>query len=340
MTRRSWIGIAMVSSLLSACASGGPMDSLDPQGPIATDIDGLFRLTLNIATVIFVLVTGALLYASIRFRDRGDRTPEPKQVEGNARFEVIWTVIPVLILASIAVPTVDRIFKYTSCADDALHIEVTGHQWWFEYNYPDDGFSTANVLVMPTDTEICLDMSSNDVIHNYWVPKLNGKRYLVPGQATVLLLRADEPGEYWGQCAEFCGLSHAKMRARVIAMTPDDYADWLTSQQRPASMPAEGTIEQEGMNLFLGGQCVSCHNISGATASNPALATGSIYGPDLTHFSSRDVFAGATLNHDDPGAIESWIDNPPLIKPGSFMPNIDLTQQEIEALAAYLRSLD
>lgn len=340
MTRRSWIGIAMASSLFTACASGGPMDSLDPKGPIATDIDGLFRLTLNIATVIFVLVTGALLYAAIRFRDRGDRTPEPKQVEGNARLEVIWTVIPVLILASIAVPTVDRIFKYTSCADDALHIEVIGHQWWFEYTYPDDGFSTANVLVMPTDTEICLDMSSDDVIHNYWVPKLNGKRYLVPGQDTVLLLRADEPGEYWGQCAEFCGLSHAKMRARVIAMTPDDYGAWLTEQQRPASVPVEGTIEQQGMDLFLGGQCVSCHNISGVTADNPALTAGAIYGPDLTHFSSRDVFAGAVLNHGDPNAIEDWIDNPPLVKPGSFMPNIDLTQQEIEALAAYLRSLD
>lgn len=314
------------------------MDSLDPKGPIAEDIDGLFKLTLYIATAIFVFVQGGLLYATIRFRDKGDETPEPKQIEGNARLEVIWTVIPVLILASIAVPTVDRIFKYTACADDALHIEVVGHQWWFEYNYPDEGFRTANTLVIPTNTEICLDMSSDDVIHNFWVPKLNGKRYLVPGQDTILLLETPIADEYWGQCAEFCGLSHAKMRARVIALEPDDYAAWLTEQQQPALLPAEGTLAAEGMELFTNRECAACHNITGTNDLDVTVA--GIYGPDLTHFADRTVFAGAVLNHGDTNAIENWIDNPPLIKPGSFMPNVDLTQQEVDALAAYLRGLD
>jgi len=334
--------LAGFALFVSACSSGGPLDSLDPQGPIAEDIDGLFRLTLYIAIAIFVLVQGGLLYALVAYRAREGR-PEPKQTHGNAKLEVVWTVIPVIILASIAVPTVERIFEYTECAPDAKHIEVIGHQWWFEYNYADEGITTANVLVIPTDTQICLDMTSEDVIHNFWIPKLNGKRYLIPGQDTVLLLEAPDPGEYWGHCAEFCGLSHAKMRARVQAYDPADYDAWVDEQLGVAVQPAEGSLEAQGQEIFLAGQCVACHNIDGVNELAGAIGAdllGNGIGPDLTHFASRNVFAGATLELAEPGTLESWLANPPEVKPGSFMPNLNLTADEIDALAAYLRSLD
>lgn len=322
--------------VLSACSNGGPLDSLDPRGPIAQDIDGLFKLTLYIATAIFILVQGAILVAAVLFRDRPGRQ-EPKQIHGNAKLEVIWTVIPVLILAAIAVPTVERIFKYTECAPDAMVVDVIGHQWWFEYQYTDYDIITANTLVIPTDTEICLHMTSDDVIHNYWIPKLNGKRYLVPGQETLLLLEASEPGEYWGHCAEFCGLSHALMRARVDAMPMADFVAWAEAQEAPAQPASDGTLQAEGEALFLGAEgltCATCHNVDGINN------LGDPVGPDLTHFASRSAFAGATMELDEPGEIERWLANPPEVKPGSFMNNFDLTQAQIDALAAWLRSLE
>ena len=330
--RRALLVLVGLTLLLAACSNGGNLDSLDPQGPIAKDIDGLFRMTLYIATAIFIFVQAAILVAVFAFRDR-EGAKEPKQTHGNAKLEVIWTVIPVVILAAIAVPTVQRIFKYTDCSSDAMHVNVVGHQWWFEYEYADYDIITANVLVIPTDTEICLDMTSEDVIHNYWIPKLNGKRYLVPGQETLLLLEASEPGEYWGHCAEFCGLSHALMRARVEAMDPADFEAWTVAQEGPPAEPEVGSLAAEGKEVFLTNQCVACHNIDDV---NPVATP---IGPDLTHFASRNVFAGATMELSEPGELEAWLADPPAIKPGSFMPNLNLTQSEIDALSAYLEGL-
>ncbi len=322
-----------IATTLSACATGGPLDSLDPRGPIAEDIDWLFKLTLYIAIAIFVLVQGAILVAAVLYRDRPGRK-EPKQTHGNAKLEVVWTVIPVLILAAIAVPTVQRVFKYTDCSADALNVELIGHQWWFEYRYDDFDIDTANVLAIPTNTEVCLRMTSEDVLHNYWIPKLNGKRYLVPGQETILQLIADEPGEYWGHCGEFCGLSHALMRARVMAYEPADFEAWVAEQQAPPVEPGSGSLEAAGLEIFLANQCAACHNIDEVNPLDAGI------GPDLTHFASRNTFAGAILELDEPGALESWLANPPAIKPGSFMPNLNLSQDEIDALSAYLRSLE
>ncbi len=189
---------------ITACIEDAPLDSLSPAGPYARTIDELFWLTFWIAVVIFFIVQGALLFSVFYFKDSPDK-PEPKQIHGNNFLEILWTIIPVIILASIAVPTVRTIFDLAREPEDALKIEVIGHQWWFEYKYPDYGITTANVLVIPEDTPIRLEMWSNDVLHNYWVPKLNGKRYLVPGQKTYLNLHADNAEEFWAQCGEYCG---------------------------------------------------------------------------------------------------------------------------------------
>ena len=216
-----------------------PLNSFDSRGPIAERINELFWPVFWGAAVIFVLVQGALLVAVFLFRERkGKERPEPKQIAGNTRLELMWTVVPTIILAAIAVPTISTLFELAECPRDAMEVEVIGHQWWFEFRYPDSGVVTANVMVIPEDTEVCAKMTSDDVLHNFWIPKLAGKRYLVPGQETEQRLYADDPGEYWGHCAEFCGLSHARMRARVEAMTQADYDAWVADQLLPAEAPA------------------------------------------------------------------------------------------------------
>jgi cytochrome c oxidase subunit 2 len=330
--------LAALGIALGACSVIGipdsPLNALDPKGPFAERIDNLFWPVFWIATVVFVLVEGAVLVAAIVFRDRKGRK-EPRQIHGNNKLEILWTIIPAAILASIAVPTVRGVFELTECGAAAYPVEIIGHQWWFEYRYPLEGIETANVLVIPAGREVCASMTSEDVIHNFWVPALNGKRYLVPGQTTILRLQADEPGVFWGQCAEFCGLSHALMRAQVRAVTETEFSEWITAQQQPAVTPTEGTPAAAGMDVFLSRGCTQCHNIDAIT---PELDQAAFNGPDLTHFMDRGVIAGAYKEFSVEN-LKTWLANPPKEKPGSYMPNLGLTQQEIDDLAAFLETL-
>lgn len=329
--------LAAVALSLGACSlidiPDSPLNSLDPKGPFAERIDGLFWPVFWVATAIFILVEGGVLVTALLFRDRQGRR-EPRQIHGNTKLEIVWTVIPAAILASIAVPTVRGVFDLTECSDGAYPVEIIGHQWWFEYRYPEAGIETANVLVIPAGREVCASMTSEDVIHNYWVPQLNGKRYLVPGQTTLLRLQADEPGVYWGQCAEFCGLSHSLMRAQVRAVSEAEFGAWITAQQQPAEAPPEGSAAGAGLAVFLSRGCTQCHNID---PLNP-IEQAAFNGPDLTHFMDRGVIAGAykeyTLDN-----LKTWLANPPKEKPGSYMPNLGLTQQEIDDLAAFLETM-
>ncbi|CAN5777352.1 cytochrome c oxidase subunit II [soil metagenome] len=353
-------GVIAVSLGSAACQFIGPnvddapLNSLDPQGPFARTIDDLFWPVFWIAVGVFVVVQGGIIAALVLFRDRPGRK-EPKQIHGNAKLEVLWTVIPALILAGIAVPTVRTVFELTECDPDAMEVEVIGHQWWFEFRYSGiegmaDGeeIHTANVMVIPSGEEVCAVMTADDVVHNFWVPKLNGKRYLIPGQETVLRLQADKPGIYYAHCGEFCGLSHSLMRAHVEAVDRADFDAWVTAQIEPAAVPEEGTPEWDGLEVFLGpAGCIQCHAVDfedndSGIASN-VLASDAFNGPDLTHFASRSVFAGAVLpeqgeEYDD--ALKLWLADPPEVKPGSFMPDLQLTEAEIDVLIAWLGSLD
>lgn len=344
--RNGVFGLLALSLFLSSCAvmeiEDAPLSAVDPKGPFAQQIDDLFWWVFWIAVVVFVLVEGGLVYAVFKYRDRPG-SPEPKQIHGNNKLEITWTLIPVLILAAISVPTVKSIFDLTECGSDAMTVNIIGHQWWFEYQYPDLGIETANVLVMPADQEVCALMTSEDVLHNFWIPNLNGKRYLIPGQETNLRLQADEPGEYWGQCAEFCGLSHALMRARAVALTDEDWDAWVAEQQAPATEPAQGTLAYDGLEIYQA-QCASCHTVDYGSGSDftSIRGVGEFQGPNLTHFASRNVFAGAHLpeegiSYDD--ALEAWLADPPSIKPGSFMPNLGLAQDDLDALTAWLATL-
>jgi cytochrome c oxidase subunit 2 len=312
--------IALVGTtvLLASCSfveiQDAPLTIFEPAGPNAERIDGLFWLVFWIA----------------------------KQQHGNAKLEVVWTVIPALILAAISVPTVSAVFELTGCDSDSMVVEVVGHQWWFEYNYPDQGIDTAHVMVIPAGQEICAVMTSDDVLHNFWIPALHGKRYLVPGQVTELRLESYEPGEFWGHCAEFCGLSHSLMRARVLAVTPSEFDAWVAEQQAPAALPVEGTPEYDGYQVFTNKGCVQCHTVrfDDDSASN-IVPQEAFNGPDLTHFASRTVFAGASLPEEGQtydAALKEWLADPPNVKPGSFMPNLALTSQEIDDLIIWLES--
>ncbi|HLU52930.1 MAG TPA: cytochrome c oxidase subunit II [Acidimicrobiia bacterium] len=354
-------GLVLLALVVSACqlvapdVEDAPLNSLDPQGPFARQIDDLFWPVFWIATGVFFFVQLAIIVAAIFFRDRPGRK-EPKQIHGNAKLEVIWTVIPALILATIAVPTVRTVFDLTECSPDAMRVEVIGHQWWFEFRYSNlegipDGveIETANTMVIPADEEVCALMTSEDVVHNFWVPKLNGKRYLVPGQETILRLQADEPGTYYAHCAEFCGLSHSLMRAQVEAVPRAEFDAWLARQLEPAAVPDEGTPEFEGLQVFQNAGCVQCHAIdfedNDQNITDNVLPRDAFNGPNLTHFADqyRTHFAGAALpehGEDYDTALKRWLADPPSVKPGSFMPDLGLTEAEIDDLIAWLKTLE
>lgn len=331
--------------LLGACSLIGiedaPLTTFEPAGPFSRQIDNLFWPVFWIATVIFILVQGAIFAAVFLFRDK-EGAKEARQLHGSPKLEIAWTVIPALILAGVAVPTTAAIFDLTECGEDAIVIEVTGHQWWFEYHYPEAEINTANLMVIPTGQEICARLTSDDVIHNFWVPALNGKRYAIPGQVTELRLQADQAGEYWGHCAEFCGLSHSLMRARVQAVDPPEYEAWLASQQTVAATPEEGGAGYDGFQVFQNKGCITCHTVRFEENSN-IVGEDAFNGPELTHFASRNVFAGAILPKDGENradALKRWLADPPAVKPGSFMPDLALTEQEIDALIIWLESLE
>ncbi|HSM02493.1 MAG TPA: cytochrome c oxidase subunit II [Acidimicrobiia bacterium] len=321
-----------------------PQNSLNPAGPQARQIDDLFWLVFWIAVVVFVLVMVALLYAIVRYRHREGKDRPVKQVHGNTRLEIVWTIIPAVILAVIAVPTVSTIFDLRSepdPGDNALQVEVIGHQWWWEFRYPEYGFSTANEMHIPTDRPVYLSITSVDVIHSFWVPQLNGKRDAVPGRITHLTLQADEPGWYLGQCAEFCGLAHADMRHRVRADEEAVFQAWAMEQAQPAAVPTEG-LAAEGWEIFQT-VCAACHAVDG-TAATANLA------PNLTHFASRTSFGGATFANTE-AHLREWLRDPSALKPMDpdrndlangrvlGMPNFGLTEEQIDGLIALLETL-
>jgi cytochrome c oxidase subunit 2 len=285
------------------------------------------------------------------------------QVHGNTKLEIFWTLVPALILAGIAVPTVRTIFELDAEPDGAIRVEVIGHRWWWEYRYPDHGgFVTANEIVIPVDVPVRLEMTAEEagsaeraVIHSFWIPKLGGKQDVVPGRTTTLNIQADEEGRYLGMCGEYCGLSHANMRARAVAVSQAEFDEWVAQQQQPAAEPEPGTLAAEGAELFGALEnsprsCVACHAISGRGDAQAGV------GPDLTHLMSRKEFAGAIFDlyerdengdfTDEPNTelLAEWLRDPPAMKPmqpedNIGMPNLNLSDEEIEALVAYLITL-
>ena len=301
------IAVGGISAVAASCATNAPQDTWQPKGPNSKLIDDLQQPVFAVAGIIGLIVAVAVIYTMIKYRDRGQ--PIPEQTHGKPALEITLTIIPALILAVVSVFTFGAIFKLAKTDDTEMIINVTGQQWWWEYDYPvqnEFGITqpiiSSGQLVMPVGTKVLLRETSRDVIHSYWIPALNGKRDAVPGRIHTLRLEADKPGIYAGQCTEFCGLSHANMRMEAVALSKEDFAKWVANQQAPYVAPAKDTLAKQGEEVFLN-QCVRCHQVNGLTRADgtPAIAAPdenvwSGAAPNLSHLMSRNTFAGAMFD--------------------------------------------
>jgi cytochrome c oxidase subunit 2 len=375
VTRKLWIpALATLALVLAACSTeSGPengQNPLRPKGTYAKKIDNLFTPVFWVAVAVLLFVGIATVFIAIRYRARKGEDERPKQIHGSTPFEIGWTIVPAVILAIIAVPTVALTFQLSEKPADPVKVTVVGKQWWWQFDYPkQDGLAqqvvTADEMHIPTGRDVLVTLKACDpslpggfnggpgcnVIHSFWVPELNGKRDVVPGHDNQIKLRTDQPGTYLGQCAEFCGLSHANMRFRVIAQSPDDYQAWLASQQKGPAVKLADAGDAEAL-FTKKYQCTNCH-----TTEDSSLST---YGPNLTHLASRSTFASGYYQLTRSKLIE-WILNAPGLIPmqseqcrlpppatcvgmPSFTENTPpglpvMTRAEAETLADYLLSL-
>jgi len=309
--------------------------------PAATPAHAIFHLSLlvlGITSCIFLVVSGLLLYALIRFRNRASATSdpqEPAQIYGSNQIELSWTVIPVLIVVMLFLATARIIFSTENAPkpSDALDITVIGHQFWWEYRYPKLGVVTANELHIPTGDAAhpipsYLTMSSADTDHSFWVPRLAGKMDLIPNKINTMWIDPLEPGLFLGQCGQYCGTQHAKMLIRVYADRPAQFAAWVAHQIQPA---AQDPAAAEGQAVFLRNACISCHTVAGTTAAGR-------FGPDLTHVGGRDTIASGSVPN-TAANLRAFVDNPAHFKPGALMPEMHLNAHDLDAVAAYLTTL-
>lgn len=308
-----------------------PQSALAPAGPVARSEFQLIQLSLVIMLGVFVAVTAAFAYTAVRYRSRPGNLAPASAVDENRRLEIGWTLVPLILLVVMAVPTVKDSYALTPPdTPRVVDVRVIGHQFWWELQYTRLGVTTANELVIPYGRKIDLSLTSADVIHSFWVPRLAGKTDLNPGQLNTAWIQADRPGVYEGQCAEYCGLGHANMHIRVVAVTDREFARWVDGMRHPRVTPASA-LAKRGMALFGQVGCSSCHTVAG-TRFHGQL------GPELTGMGNRATIAAGTLTN-TPAHLRRWLANPPAILPGSTMPDLHLTGSQISALTAYVESL-
>ena len=357
------VGLLLSSILFAACSE--PASILDTAGTIADSERFMFYIIIILAVIVFIGVDGALIYAIVRFRARPN-APHPRQLHGDMRLELLWTVIPSLLLLILLGTTIKVLAQVAPEAEPGgakVNVTAVGHQWWWEFYYDNYHFSTADSLVVPTGATIHVNLFSNNVIHSFWIPNVTGKTDVVPGHNNTKWFQVDKPGTYIGICAEYCGTQHANMKFNVIAEGTDKFQTWLSTQQQLAVDPAKGTPADAGKTLFLN-NCKSCHGIVGNNLTTypdtPKSCNGvndptsdCLVGPNLTHFASRTLIAGGVLEQTDPQgcanafapnlydtcALARWLRDPQGIKPGNDMTIGTLSDAEIRNLVAYLETL-
>ena len=365
-----------VLTFLTGCAADAELDTLNPQGPSARSIDNLFDPVFYVAVVVFIFVFAGTFIIWWRFRDDHDDEEFPQQFHGDTRLELAWTIVPTLILVVISVFTLITLRGLNETEANAVTIEVdgtatqwepevvvVGQQWWWEFRYylngldgvdltdarhlPPADIVTTNQMVIPAGEEIELAVTSRDVIHSFWIPALNGKKDAAPGRVHPWKLEADEPGVYFGQCTEFCGLSHSRMRMQVVAVTLDDFAAWVAEQLQPAAEP-QAAAAQRGMEIYQS-QCARCHVVDGFNDNDGADLVANA-APNLTHLMSRTTYAGGIFNMYEPDGsldrtqLEAWLRNSPAEKPAYAegrrgMPAMGLDEGQIDDVVAYLTTL-
>ena len=323
-------------SLFASTVDPSPTTLFHPVSTPAHDINNLALFVVSTCCGIFVVVFTLIVYAAVKYRRRpGDDGSEPPQIYGSNQVELAWTVIPILIVAVLFLASA-RVIHAVEDAEfppDALEVTVVGHQFWWEFRYPAYGFVTANELHVPvsprgrpTPTHIIL--LSADTDHSFWVPKLAGKTDLIPNRRNEMWIDPHDVGHYLGQCAQYCGVQHAKMLLNVMVDSPQDFQNWVRQQKAPAVV---SDAVAAGRQVYENNACVNCHTIAGTDSHG-------VFGPDLTHLMSRTTIASGAAPNDEKD-LRQWIEDPGTIKPGCLMPAMQLNQQDVNALVAYLMTL-
>jgi cytochrome c oxidase subunit II len=303
--------------------------------PVSTPaevVEDLSWLVLAVTACIFFVVFAVLTITIIRFRVRsGDDDREPPQIYGSNPIELAWTVVPILIVAVLTLVTVRSLYALDKKEppEGSLEVIVVGHQWWWEFRYPELGIITANELHVPVDRVTFLRLASADVVHSFWVPELAGKTDVVPNRLNHMWIEPHKTGLFVGQCAEFCGTQHANMLLRVEVQAEEDFAAWVANQQKPAR---EDPSVAEGRETFQQIACINCHNSEGT------VATG-VFGPDLTHLMSRETIGSGSVLL-TPENLHEWVKNPQQFKDGCLMPDMQLEPHQVDSITRYLLSLD
>lgn len=318
--------LGLTAGLASGCSAQSP-STLTNASTSNETVSGLFYFIFWVAVVVFVIVESLLLYSVLRFR-RKSKGDMPVQVHGNTKLEIAWTLAPAIVLAVVFVLTYQTLMQMGNAPKDSLQVKVTGHQWWWEIEYPDLGIVTANEIHIPVAQSAQFNLESKDVIHSFWIPELNGKTDLVPGHKNVNWILPTKVGTYHAQCAEFCGAEHADMRFVVVVDSKADFDAWTAQQKQKAV--ANDTLTK-GMTTFTQLGCIACHTIDGTVAQGKV-------GPNLTHIGSRKTIAAGTLDMNSVN-LRAWITDPQSIKPGNDMPKLAMTSEQVEALMAMLQSL-
>jgi len=307
-----------------------------PQATPANSVYNVSMLMLAICAAIFVVVGGLLTFTIVRFRSRkADDPREPAQVYGSNRIEIAWTVIPVLIVLVLGMATARAVVEVQGkrMPADALKVTVIGHQWWWEFRYPDLGIVTANELHVPLSMAAkpavaALRLESADVAHSFWVPQLAGKTDVIPGITNHMWIDPQQEGIFLGNCAEYCGMQHANMLLRVVVEPAADFEKWAAAQKMDAGSDAR---LESARTTFLSLNCINCHTVSGT------IATGT-FGPDLSHLMSRATLASGMVPN-TPENLRAWVKDPQAIKHGTLMPNMQLNSRELDEVVKYLSSL-
>jgi len=302
---------------------------LQPVTKEASYILDSFYIVLGVAAVIFVIVAGLVLYATIRFRRRRGR--EAKQFSENIRLEILWISIPLLIVIGLFIVSVRTMYQVNPPVfGHKPDLILVGHQWWWELRYPESGVTAANEIHLPVGKHLLIRFESADVIHGFWVPSFGQKIDVIPGHPNYMWLTITRPGLYLGSCNSFCGMGHAYMRIRVFVESPEDFSAWVAHQGQPAASPSTGAAAK-GAEVFKEKNCVHCHSIAGL------MNRGSV-APDLTHLGSRTTLAAGTIPN-TPENLTKWLKDPQSIKKGALMPEIGLNTEQIKYLTAYLEEL-
>jgi cytochrome c oxidase subunit II len=335
-------GLLALALAVARAASGASSDEhrianiFKPVTTPGTEISNIATLALAVTGVIFVIVAALITFTLVRFRRRGaaDDLQEPPQVYGSTQIEAAWTVLPILIVFVLTMVTARVVASVQDAKPpaNALRATVIGHQWWWEIRYPELGIVTANELNVPEagadHQPTFLKLQSVDVIHSFWIPQLGGKMDVIPNRNNELWMDPKETGVFLGACAEYCGTQHANMLIRVVVRPQDEFQKWASDEKRPAMSDASVAAQRR---VFESLSCVNCHAVKGT----PAEGT---FGPDLTHLMSRATLASGMIPNTREN-LRAWIKDPQEIKPGCFMPNMQLTDPQIDAVVAYLATL-